>query len=219
MTEDNILDYVEKKLWKLVRYLDDVEFQDIGKKNYGTKSLALKLIHKFCVQETLSHLKNLKHPLKNEITKLMIIFDKYFQDVIPKLHWTKNEKETQILRFNNVRRLLQQRYAKTLESYAAQLNLENQLRNSKNPIAGKKCKTSAGETTLAILLQNPDLTDTESNILEDLGNDILKGPELLKKAGYSNSSHYRGILSNLKKRRILGHNDKGYFALIADTCQ
>lgn len=59
----------------------------------------------------------------------------------------------------------------------------------------------------------PELTDTESNILEALNCDTLTGPKLLKKAGYDNSSHYRSILSNLVKRKILGRNSKGYYAL------
>ncbi|MBN1796818.1 MAG: hypothetical protein JW804_09110 [Sedimentisphaerales bacterium] len=57
------------------------------------------------------------------------------------------------------------------------------------------------------------LTDTESYILEALGKDTLKGPVLLKKAGYDNSSHYRNILSNLVKRKILERNGKGYYAV------
>ncbi len=56
------------------------------------------------------------------------------------------------------------------------------------------------------------LTDTENNILEALGKDTLRGPELLKKTGYDYSSHYRSILSNLVKRQILGRNSNGYYA-------
>jgi hypothetical protein len=58
-----------------------------------------------------------------------------------------------------------------------------------------------------------NLTDTEQNILEALGKDTLKGESLLKKAGYDYTGTYRGILSNLKKRDILGHNDNGYFRI------
>ncbi len=54
-------------------------------------------------------------------------------------------------------------------------------------------------------------TDTESNILEALGVGHMTGPVLLKKAGYDYSSHYRGILSNLVKRDILGNDNTGYF--------
>jgi hypothetical protein len=56
-----------------------------------------------------------------------------------------------------------------------------------------------------------ELTDTESNIIEALGTETLRGAALLKEAGYDNSSHYRSILSNLRKRGVLGHGEKGYF--------
>jgi len=68
-------------------------------------------------------------------------------------------------------------------------------------------------------LNSSNLTDTESNILEALANKAMKGPELLKQAGYENSSHYRQILSNLVKREILGRGPKGYYAISTDTCQ
>ncbi len=56
-----------------------------------------------------------------------------------------------------------------------------------------------------------DLTDTERNIIQSLGESILKGQELLKKAGYDYSSHYKTILSNLCKREILENiHKKGY---------
>lgn len=55
------------------------------------------------------------------------------------------------------------------------------------------------------------LTDTEQNMLEALANDTLHGPELLRRAGYDNSSHFRTILSNLVKRGILGKNQNGYY--------
>lgn len=59
-----------------------------------------------------------------------------------------------------------------------------------------------------------DLTDTENNILEALGSETLVGRVLLKKAGYDAScSHYRQILSNLKKRNILGHDGRGYYKI------
>ena len=63
------------------------------------------------------------------------------------------------------------------------------------------------------------LTDTEENILEALGSDTLRAPVLLKRAGYDNSSHYRQILSNLIKRKILGRNEHGYYIANTDTCQ
>ena len=74
-------------------------------------------------------------------------------------------------------------------------------------------KLSAVMRAFESSLEDPELTDTESFILEALGSDTLRGPELLKKAGYDNSSHYRTILSNLVKRKILGRNSKGYYAL------
>jgi len=61
---------------------------------------------------------------------------------------------------------------------------------------------------------NDPLTDTEKNILEALGHKTMKGAELLKKAGYENNSHFRQILSNLKKRDILSHSSKGYSSLL-----
>jgi hypothetical protein len=57
----------------------------------------------------------------------------------------------------------------------------------------------------------PELTDTESNILEALGRDTLKGAILLQRAGYDHSSHYRQILSNLVKRHILCRSHQGYY--------
>jgi len=60
-------------------------------------------------------------------------------------------------------------------------------------------------------LADAELTDTEENILEALGSDKLRGTELLKRAGYDNSSHYRQILSNLRKRKIIDRDIKGYF--------
>jgi hypothetical protein len=59
-------------------------------------------------------------------------------------------------------------------------------------------------------LIDAELTDTEEYILEALGGDTLRGAELLKRAGYDNSSHYRQILSNLRKRGIICRDIKGY---------
>jgi hypothetical protein len=70
-------------------------------------------------------------------------------------------------------------------------------------------KGPEANTNLASTKQN-DLTDTESNILEALGDNTMHGPDLLKKAGYDNSSHYRAILSGLVKRNILDRNARGY---------
>jgi len=56
-----------------------------------------------------------------------------------------------------------------------------------------------------------DLTDTESNILEALGNKTLTGKKLLNKAGYDYSSHYKAILSSLIKRGVLENiHNNGY---------
>ncbi len=58
----------------------------------------------------------------------------------------------------------------------------------------------------------PELTDTESNIVEALGRNTLTGVVLLKKAEYDPaSSHYRQILSHLVKRRILYRSHQGYY--------
>lgn len=54
------------------------------------------------------------------------------------------------------------------------------------------------------------LTDTEENILEALGDEQMTGRVLLKEAGYDNSSHYRQILSHLVKRGILEKTGHGY---------
>jgi hypothetical protein len=70
----------------------------------------------------------------------------------------------------------------------------------------------AAECTSESSEKRPQLTDTEGYILEALGSDALHASELLKKAGYDNSSHYRNILSNLVKREILGKNENGYYA-------
>lgn len=77
-------------------------------------------------------------------------------------------------------------------------------------------QTAAIEDSDSVSKKAAELTDTESNILEALGNDTLRGSALLKKAGYDNSSHYRGVLSNLVKRDILGRNDRGYFRKCQD---
>jgi uncharacterized protein YjbI with pentapeptide repeats len=76
---------------------------------------------------------------------------------------------------------------------------------------------AARKTMLAVVGgKPPELTDTEENIIEALGNKTMKGPELLKKAGYDNSSHYRQILSNLVKRSILGRDANGYCIIDPD---
>lgn len=74
--------------------------------------------------------------------------------------------------------------------------------------AKKRCEAPSAKQEKQV-----ELTDTEQNILEALGNDTLRGTELFKRAGYDNSSHYRTILSNLVKREILGRNQDGYYRL------
>ena len=59
-------------------------------------------------------------------------------------------------------------------------------------------------------LSHTDLTDTEENILTALGKETLKGQDLLKRAGYDYSSHYRQILSNLCKLGVLRRSVQGY---------
>ena len=78
---------------------------------------------------------------------------------------------------------------------------------------------AAGKTLLPVVSEPLGLTDTESNIIQALGNKTLKGSELLEKAGYNNSSHYRQILSNLVKRKIFGRNANGYYIIDPDACQ
>lgn len=69
----------------------------------------------------------------------------------------------------------------------------------------------AGQVAEAMGKNKVQLTDTEQNILDALGDKHLIGPALLKKAGYDYSSHYRAILSQLVKRGILGNDHSGYF--------
>lgn len=57
----------------------------------------------------------------------------------------------------------------------------------------------------------PPLTATEINILEALGRNTLIGEELAKKAGYPYNSNFKGTLSSLRKRGILGNKSPGYF--------
>jgi hypothetical protein len=59
--------------------------------------------------------------------------------------------------------------------------------------------------------ENPQLTDTEDIIIEALGNKTLHGLDLLKKAGLIYNSHYRTILSNLVKRKVLDNCAQGYY--------
>jgi len=58
--------------------------------------------------------------------------------------------------------------------------------------------------------RHSQLTTTEEMILEALGSQVLQARQLLRIAGYDNSSHYRAILSNLCKRGILVNSREGY---------
>jgi hypothetical protein len=72
-------------------------------------------------------------------------------------------------------------------------------------LEGQLPKLASGKTV------QENLTDTEQNIIEALGDKTMKGQELLKNAGYDYSSHYKTILSNLVKRGILENiHNKGY---------
>jgi hypothetical protein len=57
----------------------------------------------------------------------------------------------------------------------------------------------------------PDLTDTESNIVEALSKDVMTGEKLAVKAGYPHNSNFKSTLSSLRKRGILGNKAPGYF--------
>ncbi|MBN1509080.1 MAG: hypothetical protein JW955_19700 [Sedimentisphaerales bacterium] len=70
---------------------------------------------------------------------------------------------------------------------------------------------AASDAESMVARRDMAFTDTESIILEALGSEHKTGPVLLKAAGYDYSSHYRGILSSLVKRGVLGNDDSGYF--------
>ena len=92
-------------------------------------------------------------------------------------------------------------YEKTIVELFMQLLDEKEAGKTKLEMNPEGAKPKIGDD---------ELTDTESNIVEALGDAVLTGPELLKKAGYDYSSHYRTILSNLVKRRILRKTGHGY---------
>ena len=60
-------------------------------------------------------------------------------------------------------------------------------------------------------IEADDLTDYESNIIEALGNQTLGGKEIAQKLKQDYSGYFRGNLSHLRKRGILGNNKDGYF--------
>lgn len=59
--------------------------------------------------------------------------------------------------------------------------------------------------------EKPELTDTESNIIEALGKQTIIGEVLAVKAGYPYNSNFKATLSALRKRGIIGNKSPGYF--------
>jgi hypothetical protein len=57
----------------------------------------------------------------------------------------------------------------------------------------------------------PELTDTEQNIIEALDKNKMNGEPLAKKTGYPYNSNFKNTLSSLRKRGILGNKSPGYF--------
>jgi hypothetical protein len=91
------------------------------------------------------------------------------------------------------------------------LLLANTLEDTADDLQKAPAADLAGKKSAEIEQTEQRFTDTEENILEALGSNTLHGPDLLKRAGYDNSSHYRSILSNLVKRKILDRNSQGYY--------
>ncbi len=60
------------------------------------------------------------------------------------------------------------------------------------------------------MTRSKDLNETESNILEALGDDKLTGEQLAKKAGYTHNSHFKSTLSSMVKRKLLVNDHPGY---------
>ena len=58
---------------------------------------------------------------------------------------------------------------------------------------------------------NVELSDTEGNIIEALGQNKLTGEKIAKKVGYTFNSNFKSTLSSLRKRGILGNASPGYF--------
>jgi hypothetical protein len=56
-----------------------------------------------------------------------------------------------------------------------------------------------------------DLTDTERNIVDAVGNDTLRGQAIADKLKYPFNSNFKATLSSLKKRGIFGNEGDGYF--------
>ncbi|MCF7956446.1 MAG: hypothetical protein K9M75_11640, partial [Phycisphaerae bacterium] len=110
--------------------------------------------------------------------------------------------------------------APEIHKLLTQLAAELREVKTKWPIA--ELEPSATETETVRTSSTPpdkhELTDTERNILDALNDKTIRGRNLLKKAGYDYSSHYRGTLSNLIKRGILANHGKGYFKPTDDAC-
>ncbi len=56
-----------------------------------------------------------------------------------------------------------------------------------------------------------ELRTIEKNIIEALGTDTLTLEQLAPKAGYEVNGHFKGAVSSLSKRGILGNKRPGYF--------
>lgn len=82
----------------------------------------------------------------------------------------------------------------------------------------RSCTASAVDAMLSLEEQNSNTLDSEINnlseceehILEALADKTLVGREIAKLAGYSYESHFRGVLSNMKKRGLLSNSGRGY---------
>ena len=55
------------------------------------------------------------------------------------------------------------------------------------------------------------LNETENFIIEALGDTTLTVEKLAVKSGYEVSGYFRGILTSLRKRGILGNKRPGYY--------
>jgi hypothetical protein len=58
-----------------------------------------------------------------------------------------------------------------------------------------------------------DLNETERNIVEAIGDSVLRGDKIAKLAGYPFNSNFKTTLSSLKKRGILDNKGRGYFVI------
>lgn len=60
---------------------------------------------------------------------------------------------------------------------------------------------------------SPLLNDLEKDILQALGMDTLTGEEIAKRAKRNYDSTFKGALAGLRRRRILGNRNPGYYRL------